>query len=167
MANWKVNKFRELDELNMFLNGAAMGSDVSYFAQTIAQGGGGQRDVPSLVGKTFKTKAPGPAGTCTFVAGASPDGKLLPKEIKTQIEAAIANLKVTFFQGRMVVMESTPTNGVTIDKTGTANSILGFDVVADSVGKVYGSPYVSPPVAPYLGMAYSVNDNMHVVYTFE
>ena len=51
--------------------------------------------------------------------------------------------------------------------TNTANAALGFDTANDTVGKIYGSPYVSPPVAPYLGMAYSVNDNMHVVYTFE
>jgi len=166
MAIWKVNKFRELDELNMFLNGAVVGGDVSYFAQTIAQGGGGQRDIPPLVGLTFKTKAPGPAGTCTFIAGANPGGKLLFKEIKSQIEGAIAGVKVRQFEGHLVIVESSPANGITIDKTGTANAVLGFDTGNDTIGKVYGTPY-GTPTPPYFGFAYSVNDNMHVVYTFE
>lgn len=167
MSVWKVRKFREIDELNLFLSGAVMGVDVSYFAQSIQSGGGGTRDLPSLVGLTFITKAPGPAGTCTFVKGASPDGRLTAKEIKSQIEAAIVGLTVRFFEGRLTVVETTPANGVTVDHTGTANSILGFDKSVDTAGKLYASPYVSPPVAPYFGWAYNDNNNMHVIYTFE
>lgn len=167
MAGWKLWKFRELDEITFFLNGAVLGADLSGNGQAIASGGGGTRDIASLAGKTFKTKAPGPVGTVTFVAGTDPGGRLLPKEIKSQIEAAIATIKVYFLSGRIVIQEATPSAGTVIDKTGTANTILGFDTAADSPGKVYGSPYVSPPVVPYFGWSYSVNDNMHVVYTFE
>lgn len=164
----KIYKFREMDELTYFLNGAVIGPDISWFAQSIKSGGGGTKDAPVLATKTFKTKAPGPAGTCTFVAGADAAGRLTPKEIKTQIEAAIANVKVYFLSGRIVIQETTPTNGITIDKTGTANSALGFDIAEDMVAKVYKSPFhATPPVAPYFIDSYSVNDNMHVIVVME
>jgi hypothetical protein len=165
----KVYKFREMDEIIAFLSGAVFGTDVSFFRQAIVNGSAGYKVAPSLVGLTFKTKSPGPAGTCTFVAGAdTAGGRLTPAEIKTQIEAGISGLKVTFFEGRLAIAEATPASGVTVDHTGTSNVALGFDTNADVVGKFFNSPFSgAPPTTPYMVQAYSVNDNMHVVYTWE
>ena len=272
MANWKVWKFRELDEIAVFLNGGVHGTDVSYFGNSMGGSGGGSKGVPNLVGTTLTLK--NPPGSVTFVTGANPQG-LLYADIKSQIEGAIAGVLVKQFEGRIYLIESTPSTGVvvaaapaggfarvngTVDlntltyggggsldgtalvlkhneggdltvnfvapanraaviaqinavtltditasingdntlhlqtpdegtgkslrvaaggssltvlgltagkrdapSTNTANAALGFDTVADSSGKVYGSP----PAVPFFDGAYSDPSAMHVLYTFE
>jgi hypothetical protein len=168
MAKVQVYKFRELDEIDLFLSGGVVGGDVSSWGSAIAAGGAVLKDAPVLAGLTLIFTQPA-AHTVTFVAGADTFGRLQFSELKAQIEAVMTTVVVRMLEGKLVIVESTPTNGVTITKSGTANKALGFDQTkADTVGKVYGSPYAAAPaVPPYFLMAYSTNDNMHVVYTFE
>lgn len=173
----KLYKFRRIDDVLPFLNGAVVGGSVNR-----AQGGGTQANlgagINGLVGKTLKFTLPGVA-TVTFVKSDTPGGSadppgtnpdpytLLYKDIKKQIEAALATVVVLLdADQRLVIMEVTPSGGVTIDKTGTANSLLGFDDVEDAVGKVY-KPAVVSAAPPCWTWAYSGNDNMHNVYTWE
>jgi len=167
MSNWKVHKFREITEMNTFFAGGIIGgNDISWFGQSIAGQGGGAKDAPVLAGLTLIFTQPS-AHTVTFVTGADPYGRLQFSEIKSQIAAGVAGLTINAFAGRLVLVETTPTNGVTITSAGTANSVFGFDTNASTVGKIYGTPFGSTPTAPYVGMAYSSNDNMHVVWTYE
>lgn len=275
----KVYKFRELDEIDMFCSGAVQGVDLSKWGQNIATGGGGKDFAPALAGLTLSFVAPGPVGTVTFVKGADSAGRLQFAELKSQIETAVAGLTVRQFEGKLTIVETTPTNGVTVagdpsggyatvtgtvdlstlaygaggtldtetivfkhnggtnlsvtftapgnehdvvtqinavtspgivaslnaDKklelttddagagvsltinaggtatahlgltagtynapsTNTANQALGFDTLNNTVGKFYSTPFGASPTVPYVMMAYSVNDNMHVLYTWE
>jgi hypothetical protein len=127
--------------------------------------------IMNLVGKTLILSTPGPAGTVTFAAssGSNPDPNvLLFSDIKAQIEAVIATVRVTAFNGALVIQEVTPTNGVTVAKTGTANPFLGFDTGNATVGRFYlpiGA--ATPPVAPYWVWIETGNDNNYSVFTFE
>jgi hypothetical protein len=181
MAQNKVYKFPTTDKLTAFLNGAVFGNNVQ---NTIGSGGGGTQapalgpGLGGLVGLTFKTKAPGPAGTCTFAAsntgsgsgvtpGTNPDpNTLLFKDIKAQIEAAIAGVTVSMATGVLQVIETTPTNGVTVDHTGTASTILGFDGNNDTVGKLY-TPVEVTPTAPCWTWSDTDNNGMLVIFTWE
>jgi hypothetical protein len=58
------------------------------------------------------------------------------------------------------------TTVVTGAATNTANTLLGFDLLNDTVGKFY-TPAEVTPTAPCWTWAYSGNDNMHAVYTYE
>lgn len=164
MAKWVTNKFREIAEVNLFLVGGIRGGiPIDGFAQNIASGNG-TAVAPVLVGKTliFTT----PAKTVTFAAGADPGGRLTAKEIVAQI-LAVGGLAVTLFEGRLFISEASPSTGTVLSNTGTANALLGFDTAVASSGKVYGTPFGGAPTAPYLGIAYSSNDNMHVLMTYE
>lgn len=164
MAKWVTNKFREIAEVNLFLNGGIRGGvPIDGFAQNIASGNGA-RMAPVLVGLTLVFTTP--AKTVTFVAGADPAGRLTAKEIIAQIVSG-GQLAATLFDGMLAIVQGTPTTGVVLSNTGTANALLGFDTAVVTSGKVYGTPYGNAPTAPYLGMAYSSNDNMHVLMTFE
>jgi hypothetical protein len=181
MAQNKVYKFPTIDKLTAFLNGAVFGNNVQV---TIGSGGGGTQapalgpGLGGLVGLTLKTKSPGPAGTCTFVAsnlgsgsgvapGTNPDpNTLLFKDIKAQIEAAISGVVVSMATGVLQILEVTPTNGVTVDATGTANSILGFDINNDSVGKLY-TPVEVTPTAPCWTWSDTDNNGQLVIFTWE
>lgn len=168
MAINRVRKFRTIDEVQPFLNGAVQGSKLQ---SAYGPPGNNAPGVQSLVGKTFITSAPGPAGTCTFVAssGSNPDPNiLLFSDIAAQIKSAIAGLSVTLADSMLLLQESTPANGVTVSKTGTANTLLGFDTATDTVGKFYlpiGA--ATPPVPPYWVWIETGNDNMYSCFTVE
>lgn len=167
MSLWKVRKFRVMDEMTTFLAGGITGSsDISFFANSIKGNIGGAKEVPPLVGLTLLFTQPA-VHTVTFAAGTDPQNRLLFTEVKSQIEAVMTTIIVRQFEGRIVFIEKTPSAGVTLLKTGTANSALGFDTNTDTVGKVYGTPFGSTPTAPYVGFGYPTADNMHVVWTFE
>lgn len=168
MAINRVRKFSTIGIVQSFLNGAVVGSTLRA-----AYGPPGNQapGVLGLVGKTLIFSAPGPTGTVTFVAssGSNPDPQvLLFKDIAAQIVAAIATLKVNMSADGLTIQEATPANGVTVASTGTANTILGFDTSAATVGKFYlpiGA--ASPPVAPYWVWIESGNDNMYTVFSWE
>jgi hypothetical protein len=157
----KVRKFSDIAEAEQFLNGALVsGVDV-------------QRGLP-LVGKTLIFTAPA-AATCTFVqanvASVTVTDRdsynLLFVDIKAQLEAAIAGLKVYEKNGKIILMETTPASGVAITGAGTANAMLGFAAAARAT-KVYTGPYVAAPaVKPYLISINSMGNNEHIVTTDE
>lgn len=169
MAINRLRKFRTIDEVQSFLNGGV--SSGSKVTQVQGPPSNQAPGITGLVGKTLILAGPGPAGTVTFVAssGSNPDpNTLLFSDIKAQIEAAVVTVKVNVFDGYLTVIEATPTSGVTVSKTGTANPLLGFDTANNTVGKFYlPAAAATPPVAPYWVWAYSGNDNMHNIYTVE
>lgn len=156
-----TRKFREVEEVDLFLNGGLIsGADV-------IGGSEGNYGINGLIGLTLKFKQPGII-TVTFVLSTDPKNpnpaRLTYKDIKAQIESAIAPVSVRQFNRHLVLVETTPANGVTIDHTGTATALLGFDANTDTVGIVYGPISASPPCLQ--GM-YSTNDNMHVVAVYQ
>lgn len=92
---------------------------------------------PNLVGKTliFNT----PAATVTFVDGdfARPDNVATFKEVKTKVEATVAGVVLLLDNKTVWAVETNPTNGITIDKDGTANPILGLSPAADMANVVH------------------------------
>lgn len=173
MASNKVRKFREIWEVQLFLNGGIIGGSV-----VAGKGQGGNPGnlflgVQGLVGKTLIFSEPA-SGTVTFSASTqsgNPDpNTLMPSDIKAQIETVMSGVTVSFQGGVLVIVEATPDHGVAISKTGTANALLGFDATGgnDTIGLFYPPPSsADPPTAPYWTWAYSTNDNMHVIFTYE
>ena len=124
--------------------------------------------IAGLVGKTLIFVQPSVA-TVTFttsVAANNPDiNTLLLSDLKAQIETALATVKVLAIDGRLAIIEVTPTNGVTINKTSTGATLLGFDTSVNTAGKVYAPPPSStPPAWTWAGVT---NDNAHIIYTLE
>ncbi len=150
----RIRKCTDILEATAFLNGAVFGGAFSV--------------VSGIVGKTFKLLTPAVA-TVTFVAAASPPGgdptALLIKDIKAQIEAAVATLRVTQLNGKICFTEVTPTAGVSVDRTGTANAILGLDAAIDTTGKVYAPP--PSATAPCWTTISASQDNSYVITTWE
>jgi hypothetical protein len=178
MALNRLRKFRRIDDVQVFLNGGVVGGPVNRSG--VAGGGGTPMPLGlvGLVGATLILSSPGSV-TVTFVrsdgvgGSATPPGTnpdpftLLFKDIKAQIEAAGPALLVTLDADQQIVIsEAVPASGVTVSHTGTANGILGFDSNIDTVGKVY-SPAVVSNSPPCWTWAYSGNDNMHNIYTWE
>jgi hypothetical protein len=169
MAINRLRKFRTIDEVQTFLNGGVWsGSKIQQVQGPPSNQGPG---ITGLVGLTLIFVGPGPTGTVTFVAssGSNADpNTLLFSDIKAQIQAAIATLSVTTFDGYLTIQEVTPANGVTVSSAGTANTLLGFDSGHNTVGRFYlPAASSATPTPPYWVWAYSGNDNMHNVYTFE
>lgn len=172
----KLRKFTEVFEAETFLNGGVLGGKVEG-----ARDGGTPANlgvgIDGLVGKTLKFSSPS-AVTVTFVAatgvggsaeagvGTNPNAQvLLFKDIKLQVEAAMASMRVHNMGGRLVFIEATPTSGVVIDHTGTASRLLGFDQAVDTVGKLYNAP--PSTTVPCWTWAYVDGNNMHCIYTRE
>ena len=129
---------KNLRDLELFLQGG-----ISAGRELPASGE--NPGVYGLHGKTLIFTSPG-AATVTFTnAGSSVQQPILVKDIKIQIETAVAALTVKFFDRRLVIIEDTPASGVAITGLGTANAVLGFDNIA-VVGKVIKP---GPAVKPY------------------
>lgn len=91
----------------------------------------------------LKLEFTNPAGDVTF---SDPTGAgLFPKDIKAQIEAAQATLKVTFRNNRILLVMAALTSAVKLNKTGTANAIFGFSNNSDTFGRIYGGPVGAAP----------------------
>jgi hypothetical protein len=176
MAVNKHRKFSQTFEVETFLNGGIVAGPVkgSEFGGTSANLGQG---IFGLVGKTLKFTVPA-VTTVTFVqssgaggsaepgVGANPNPDvLLFKDIKLQVQAAIAAVKVLNMNGVLVFIEATPTLGVTIDNTGTANPLLGLDKDGTTVGKLYAPP--PSAVVPCWTFMYADNNGMHNILTLE
>lgn len=128
-----IKKFGTLGDVRAFLQGRIVGS-VNVFKTHSSL---------YLHGKTliFAT----PADTCTF--DSTPDGAQIPltqAEIKAQIEAQVADVSVTFDNGR-VSLHLTAGGPIVLDKDGTANAQLGFDTTTDTSAAVYAEPGGTPP----------------------
>lgn len=156
MAINKIYKFANYDEIQDFLNGGVFGGVVVQ--------DGSKAGVRGLTGKTFIVQST----PVTFVATTSLPGDpdlFLFKDIKAQIEAAVATVTVKSIRNRIVIIEKTPTSGVTVTKTGTANALLGFDSSVDTAGKVYNEP--SSASTPKWVWFENTGENSYVVITRE
>jgi hypothetical protein len=168
MAKNKAYKFRELFEMQTFLNGGLIGGSLQKSVGSISVG------LVGLVGKSLKFTQP-TAVEYTFIAssGSNPDpNTLLFSDIQAQLMGAVAGLLVTSWEGRLVFIETTPNHGVTLVNAtvaGTdARGILGFGNGATDtqVGKLY-TPSAVSNAAPCWTWAYSLSENMHTVLTWE
>lgn len=176
----RVYKLADIFQVQTFLNGGLIASrPVSN-----TQGGGTPAGLgvgfSGLVGTTLKFVLPS-AVTVTFVAANGAGGSadpvlpvaqrnpdpytLLFQDIKKQIEAAIPAVVVTQYSQRLVLIEAAPSGGVTVDKTGTANAILGFGSAANTVGLKYAPP--PSTTAPCWTWAYVDSNNQHCIFTLE
>jgi len=173
MAVNKLYKFRRIEEVTAFLNGGIVGGSVNR-AQGGGTPGGLGAGINDLVGKTLIFTAPS-AVTVTFAMAASASGSgtnpdpytLLFKDIKGQIEAAIPTVLVVLDpEQRLVLLEKTPASGVAVSAAGTANTQLGFDADMATVGKFYKPTGIST-TPPCWTWAYTGNDNMHNIFTWE
>lgn len=156
MAQNKVYRFKDLNEAMLFLNGAVIGKAIPL------------NGIQGLVGRKIKFTLPA-AVEHTFVTGGGTDPYTLSlDDIKTQLEAAVAGLKVRTFEGKLVLQESTPSGGVVIiaATSAEARALLGLDPANTITSKVFRP--VSINVAPPCWIALQVDDNnYHTIYTWE
>jgi hypothetical protein len=183
MAANKIRKFRRIEEAMAFLNGAVVGGGINKGTSGGSVPAANMVGIPGLVGTTliftepashtvtFATCGSGTGGSAdptTSPPGTNPDPHtLMFKDIKAQVEAVMTGIYVLLTPDQQLLfIEKTPTDGITISKTGTANALLGLDDDADSVGVIYTPAAVSnsPPCWTW---AYSGNDNMHDLFTWE
>jgi hypothetical protein len=129
MAVNKIQKFRTIEEVMTFLNGGVVGGVVNKSPGPPSNNAPG---VGGLVGATLTFTSPSQV-TVTFAvsSGSNPDPyTLLLSDIKAQIQAADPALLVTQNQdGRIVITEVTPTDGVAI----AASSGGGYATVVGTV----------------------------------
>lgn len=131
MAALKIRKFRNIETANLLLNGAIEGGAV----------GGG---VDQLVGKAITFTSP--AGTKTFTQGTQYQGRLSFAEIKSQLEAAIATLRVLQLDGKIVFKHATPGTVVSLGAVNeAARVLLGLPNNEAISGTVYAPPSGAAP----------------------
>ncbi len=160
MAVNKVHKFQSLNHMTLFLNGGIVAGPV------------GAQGIPNLVGKMLRFTLPA-AAEHTFVVGAGVSGDpytLTLLEIKTQLEAAVAGLRVSMIDGRLVLQETAPSGGVVIIQStvpaSDARAAIGLDAASTITSKVY-TPAQVTPVAPCWVAIQADDNSIHTVYTWE
>lgn len=128
---FKTYKFQDIADLTLHLNGGLRACPV-------------ERGLPDLTNKTLIFTKPS-AVTVTFSAPVDVEKGFLFSDVQTQLEANVPGLRVTQKQGRLILIEATPTNGVEITG-GTACSLLGLGT-GTLTSKVYSYPSSSatPP----------------------
>jgi hypothetical protein len=152
----QVHKIRGLDRSEIFLNGGLFGGYL-------------KNGVYGLDGKTLILDSPQVANptpppptlpqTMTFSA---PAGFLSFQDIITQITAGFTGVHAKGKRGELVIIEDTPTDGITVDKDGTANSLLGFSSYANTVGTVYAAPSGAAPKLVKMGLT-ALSDGSYVM----
>jgi hypothetical protein len=147
-----TRKFQSRVELDFFLTGGIIGG-------TKMPG----RRIYGLDGRTLIFTAP--AATVTFAS--VPVGTqmwLLFPDIKAQIEAAAATLRVTLVDGRIAINLATLTGTpIEMSAAGTANTIFGFSNSVATAGTFYAPP---AGMAPAL-VSFSPDWDGYVVITDE
>ncbi len=127
----KIRKFRSIEEANHILNGGIVGGEL--------KSGG----VDELVGKIITFTSP--AGTKTFTQGSKYQGRLSFDEIKTQLEGAIANLRVVLIDRKIAFRHASGTAVTMAAAAGdTARPFLGLALTAHS-GVTYAGPSGAAP----------------------
>jgi len=133
MASLNVRKFPNTEEASLFMKGGVTGGKIQ----------------PKLYVNTLTLIFNQPAAvTVTFNATGSLQEPLSWPDIVSAIETQTTNaVKVLNLNGYMALVEASPANGIDVDKTGTANTLLGFSTQVDTVGTFY-NPYdgVAPRV---------------------
>lgn len=142
----KIRKFRNIDEANHLLNGGIIGADLKT---------GG---IDELVGKLITFTSP--AGSKTFTQGTKYPGRLTFDEIKAQLEAAIANLRVVMIDRKIAFRHASGTAVTMAAAAGdTARPLLGFPLTA-----VTGVTYAGPGGAnPKVSLMQPAGDTVFVL----
>ncbi|NBO64654.1 MAG: hypothetical protein EBU88_07390 [Acidobacteria bacterium] len=152
MSVYKTYKFQDITKLQDHLNGALRG------------GKDPRKGYWGLVGLQLKFKKPS-VTTVTFVGvSGNQIGFLSFADVKSQVETAVAGLKVFADGEQLVFVESTPSNGVELD-TSSALEVLGFSAGEKSYVYAYPDGVVAA-VAPHYITAYPV-DGFHVLIVKE
>jgi hypothetical protein len=135
-----TRRFADLDTLNVFLRGGIIGgTDFRPTATTQ------NSPVYGIAGKTLIFTTPAITVTFTTPGSGAQEGLTL-KAILTQITAALGgNYIARAFQGRITIIDKTAAAIVALNKTGTANAMLGFDTALVTTGKIYAAPGNAAP----------------------
>ena len=134
----RLRSFQNLPEIDLFIRGGIRGGRALVKA------------IYNLHGKTliFTT----PSVTVTF---SDPTGEGLgPATVVAQIKAAAASLSPTLLDNCLSVEEVSPSAGVVLSKTGTANTLLGFSYDTSGVaatGVVLAAPGGTAPALVSIG----------------
>lgn len=127
MAALRVRKINGLDRLNIFLRGGLITGNLFG-------------SIYGLYNKTLIFVHPS-AKTITFdTTNHSLQEPLSLVEIVDQINTGFGSIIAGVKGPELVFVESSPSAGITIDKDGTANTILGLSALADTTNDVYNSP---------------------------
>ena len=152
MAAYKTYKFQDITKLQDHLNGALRG------------GKDPRKGYWGLVGLQLKFKKPSVTTVTFLTVSGNPTSFLSFSDLKSQVEAAVAGLKVFADGEQLVFIESTPSSGVELDAS-SALEVLGFS--AGEKSYVYAYPDgVGAAVAPHYVSAYPV-DGFHVLIVKE
>jgi hypothetical protein len=153
MAQNRIYKFSDINEMQLFLNGALIGGPIP-------------NGMGALVGLTLTFTAP--AFALTFAPSDATDrdpNLLLFSDLKAQIEAENDAVLVTQWNGRIVFIEKTPSSGMAFGtEDEPAKTLLGFDKNRAMVGRLFHPPGIGGP--PNFTYIYS-SDSSHVVLTWE
>ena len=124
----RIHEFDNIRDVEFFLCGGIKGG-----RKLVLHTGG---RVLGLHGLTLVFSSP--AATVTF-ADASGEGLTL-SDIIDQIVAAVPTLSVSWRDGVINLILSTPTAAVVLDSTGTANTLFGFSASSDHAGHYFNGP---------------------------
>lgn len=151
----KIRKINDLERVELLLRGGILG-------------GKSLKDGPiyNLDAKTLIFTQP-EAKTITFATTPhSTQEPLTLSQIITQINAGLTDPLASAIQGQLTFVEAIPDDGVTIDKAGTANKLLGLDSDDDMVGVIYNGPGGGTPQLISLSIVANC-DGMYIVVTDE
>jgi len=151
---FSIHKFRDVAEVQLYLNGGLLGVDVN-------------KGVAGLIGTTLSFTSPA-VGACLFVAGTAPDGKLLFGDIKTQIEAAVASVKVYQVGGQIALVHSAIPITLPVALAAApsdAKKLLGFAQNTATAGRIIKDH--TALVAPRLDWWNTTNDGSHAILIWE
>lgn len=150
---YSMHKFRDLAEVQNYLNGGLLGTDVS-------------KGVVGLVGETLTFTSP--PGSCTFVETATPDRRLMFSEIKQQIETAVAGVKVYQIGGQIALVHSVTPVTLPIALAAApshAKRLLGFAYDSATAGRVINeASSVAPPRFEWWN---TTEDGSHAIMIWE
>lgn len=172
MAQTKIYKFRDMEDVTFFLNGGLLSAKNIQGSQVNTRSGL-IPGISGLVGKKLNFLQPAVLEV-TFTAGGNPDDPqtLTFQEVKQQIETAFASaLLVRALNGSIALIENAPNLGVHLTTASTglahdARALLGFTPAADAVSVVY-KPAAISTTPPCWVWADTTSDGFNTIYTWE
>jgi len=150
---YKIHKFRDITEVQNFLNGGLLGTNVS-------------KGVVGLVGLQLTFTSP--VGVVTFAPGAGPDPSVLSfKDIKTQVEAAVAGVRVYQIGGQIAFIDkadpiATP---IALAAGDDAKKLFGFPTDGPVAGRIIND--ANSVVPPRFEWWNNTNDGVHAIMVWE
>lgn len=152
----QIHKIKGLDRAEVFLAGGVFGANLT-------KGVYGLDGLDLILSSPqVANPTPPPATLPQTVTFSAPDGFLSFDDILSQIIAGLVGVRAKGIRGELVIVENTPTSGVTVDKTGSANSRLGFTTNVDTVGTVYAALGGGAPELVKLGLS-ALSDGTYIM----